>query len=92
MLEYFDHLLFNAMVEYNTLINRCMDDPAFAAMVDDSRIGYAQEVYIIRIVGAAEEAGAISLDDWRIIRHIVGMIGVDPDEFTSNDQRYEVAA
>lgn len=90
MLEYFDKLLFNALVEYNTMINRCMDDPMFAAMVDSSQIGEAMDRYLAQIVNSAEIAGAISLDDWHVIRHIVAMIGMDPDDCTINDHRYEV--
>lgn len=92
MLEYFDRLLFNAIVEYNSTINRCMDDPMFAAMVDSSEIGDAQERYMIQIVNAAESAGAISLEDWRTVRHIVGMIALDREDDIYNDLRYEVDA
>ena len=73
MLEYFDRLLFNALVEYNAMINRCMDDPAFADTVYESGIGNAIEHYMMEIVSSAENAGAISLDDWRTIRHRIGL-------------------
>ena len=91
MLEYFDRLLFNAIVEYNNTINRCMDDPIFAGMVDSSEIGDAQERYIIQIVNAAERAGAISIADWREIRYIVDQIALDRED-AWNDLRYEVEA
>lgn len=95
MLEYFDKLLFNAIVEYNKLINRCSVDPEFAYMVDRCEIGEAQERYMIQIVNAAESAGAISRDEWITIRHIVAMIGLGGDDFYEgvyNDLLYEVDA
>lgn len=91
MLEYFDHLLFNALVEYNNLINRCAADPAFAYMVDRSGIGDAMERNMHHIVNSAESAGAISMSEWRIIRHMVGMIALDYDD-VDNDLLYEVDA
>lgn len=95
MLEFFDRLLFNALVEYNTMYNRCIDDPVFASAAFASGIGQVMENYMCLIVNSAEDAGAISFDDWRIVRHTIGMIGLG-DEALDYDYyvplRYEVEA
>lgn len=94
MLDYFDSLLFQAIVDWNRSYNRASSEPAFAAMLCDSGINDRLEDWMICIVNSAYHGGLISFDDHRRILPVLQYIGLDmrPDGTWVDDpiERYVI--